>query len=149
MRAMLKSSSRLLCAPYIDPLLLQARRQQSSDLFILLRKYQKLTCLLLQARPPWPLRERYQSSESKRLPHTYTHTHHPPIPPPQLVAHVSANKVILRRWEEGSVREWSAISYPNQVGPQLRRQGQGPVCAGKARGQGVPAKPGSRLRLTY
>jgi hypothetical protein len=33
----------------------------------------------------------------------------------QLVAHVSANKVILRRWEEGSVREWSAISYPNQV----------------------------------
>ncbi len=34
---------------------------------------------------------------------------------PQLVAHVSANKVILRRWDEGSVREWSAISYPNQV----------------------------------
>ena len=34
----------------------------------------------------------------------------------QLVAHVSANKVILRRWEEGNVREWSAISYPNQVG---------------------------------
>ncbi|EFN59926.1 hypothetical protein CHLNCDRAFT_49364 [Chlorella variabilis] len=33
----------------------------------------------------------------------------------QLVAHVSANKVILRRWEEGSVREWSAISYPNQA----------------------------------
>ncbi|KAI3429325.1 hypothetical protein D9Q98_005420 [Chlorella vulgaris] len=33
----------------------------------------------------------------------------------QLVAHVSANKVILRRWEEGSVREWSAISYPNQL----------------------------------
>ncbi|PRW60629.1 hypothetical protein C2E21_0788 [Chlorella sorokiniana] len=33
----------------------------------------------------------------------------------QLVAHVSANKVILRRWEEGNVREWSAISYPNQL----------------------------------
>ena len=33
----------------------------------------------------------------------------------QLVAHVSANKVILRRWEEGSVREYSAISYPNAV----------------------------------
>lgn len=46
-----------------------------------------------------------------------------PMHRPQLVAHVSANKVILRRWEEGSVREWSAISYPNQA-----RCGRGAGC---------------------
>ncbi|KAK9863401.1 hypothetical protein WJX84_008631 [Apatococcus fuscideae] len=33
----------------------------------------------------------------------------------QLVAHVSAFKVILRRWEEGHVAERSAIPYPDKV----------------------------------
>ncbi|CAK0785547.1 hypothetical protein CVIRNUC_008757 [Coccomyxa viridis] len=33
----------------------------------------------------------------------------------QLVAHVSAYQVILQRWEEGHIEEWSAISYPNEL----------------------------------
>lgn len=33
----------------------------------------------------------------------------------QLVAHVSAYKVIITRWDRGAVGEWSAISYPNTV----------------------------------
>jgi len=33
----------------------------------------------------------------------------------QLVAHVSAYKVILRQWREGSKRERSAIAYPDAV----------------------------------
>lgn len=49
-----------------------------------------------------------------------TQTQNPLVP--QLVAHVSANKVILRRWEEGNVREWSAISYPNQASAQWESQ---------------------------
>lgn len=37
----------------------------------------------------------------------------------QLVAHMATNKIILKRWEEGNVREWSAITYPNQAGGRL------------------------------
>lgn len=33
----------------------------------------------------------------------------------QFVAHVSAYRVILKRWEEGAIEEWSAISYPNKL----------------------------------
>ncbi|KAK9816448.1 hypothetical protein WJX72_000464 [[Myrmecia] bisecta] len=33
----------------------------------------------------------------------------------QLVAHVSAYKVILSRWEQGDSAEWSAISYPDKL----------------------------------
>ncbi|KAK9824987.1 hypothetical protein WJX81_003806 [Elliptochloris bilobata] len=33
----------------------------------------------------------------------------------QLVAHVSAYRVILARWAEGEVNEWSAISYPDAL----------------------------------
>lgn len=40
----------------------------------------------------------------------------------QFVAHVSAYKVILRRWEEGAIGEWSAISYPNQLLEYVTRE---------------------------
>ncbi|KAK9802650.1 hypothetical protein WJX73_000703 [Symbiochloris irregularis] len=33
----------------------------------------------------------------------------------QLVAHVSAYRVILARWEAGDLNEWSAISYPDKL----------------------------------
>jgi len=33
----------------------------------------------------------------------------------QLVAHVSAYRVILERWDAGELHEWSAISYPDKL----------------------------------
>ncbi|CAL8467388.1 g6925 [Coccomyxa elongata] len=33
----------------------------------------------------------------------------------QLVAHVSAYRVILKRWEAGDLDEWSAITYPDKL----------------------------------
>jgi hypothetical protein len=33
----------------------------------------------------------------------------------QLVAHVSAYRVIIKRWEEGHIEEWSQISFPDGI----------------------------------
>lgn len=33
----------------------------------------------------------------------------------QLVAHVSAYRVILAKWEDGDLQEWSAITYPDRL----------------------------------
>lgn len=35
----------------------------------------------------------------------------------QLVAHVSAYRVIIKRWEEGHIEEWSQISFPDRLLP--------------------------------
>lgn len=40
----------------------------------------------------------------------------------QLVAHVSAYKVIIARWDKGAVGEWSAISYPNTLLDYVRAE---------------------------
>ncbi|KAL6771932.1 hypothetical protein ACKKBG_A28340 [Auxenochlorella protothecoides x Auxenochlorella symbiontica] len=42
----------------------------------------------------------------------------------QLVAHVSAYKVIISRWDRGAVGEWSAISYPNTLLDYVRTEFQ-------------------------
>lgn len=42
----------------------------------------------------------------------------------QLVAHVSAYKVIIARWDKGAVGEWSAISYPNTLLDYVRAEFQ-------------------------
>lgn len=33
----------------------------------------------------------------------------------QLVAHVSAYKVVMRSWDEGDVNAWSSVTYPNTL----------------------------------
>lgn len=33
----------------------------------------------------------------------------------QLVAHVSAYKVVMKAWDEGNVEAWSAVTYPNTL----------------------------------
>lgn len=33
----------------------------------------------------------------------------------QLLAHVSAYRVIIKRWEEGHIEEWSQISFPDGI----------------------------------
>ena len=38
-----------------------------------------------------------------------------PPPPPQLVAHVYANRVILEHWSKGDNTSFSVISYPNAI----------------------------------
>ena len=40
----------------------------------------------------------------------------------QLVAHVCAYRVILKRWEEGAVEEWSAVSYPDKLPEYVERE---------------------------
>jgi hypothetical protein len=40
----------------------------------------------------------------------------------QFVAHVSAYRVILRRWEEGALGEWSAVSYPDKLPEYVERE---------------------------
>ena len=90
----------LLEAPAIDPLLLQVRCRLGA-------RTCSVHCAALWASPRTICPACSLLAE--------------PVPPvhasvTQLVAHVFTNKVILKRWEEGGVREWSAISYPTQVG---------------------------------
>ena len=40
----------------------------------------------------------------------------------QLVAHTSAIKVAIRRWEEGELEAWSAISYPDGLLSYIQRE---------------------------
>ena len=40
----------------------------------------------------------------------------------QLVAHVSAYKVILRQWEQGAIDQVSAISYPDHIHEWISRE---------------------------
>lgn len=40
----------------------------------------------------------------------------------QLVAHVSGNRVVLRRWEEGDLTAWSSLPYPDRLPDYIRRQ---------------------------
>ena len=40
----------------------------------------------------------------------------------QLVAHVSAYKVIMRRWREGDLREHSTIQYPEELFEWVSRE---------------------------
>lgn len=40
----------------------------------------------------------------------------------QYVAHVSAYRVILKRWEEGATAEWSAVSYPDKLLEYVERE---------------------------
>ncbi|GAB4822370.1 hypothetical protein N2152v2_009416 [Parachlorella kessleri] len=40
----------------------------------------------------------------------------------QLVAHVSAYSVILKRWEEGAVDEWSVVPYPDKLLEHVERE---------------------------
>ena len=40
----------------------------------------------------------------------------------QFVAHVSSYRVILKRWEEGAINEWSAVSYPDKLPGYVERE---------------------------
>lgn len=40
----------------------------------------------------------------------------------QFVAHVSSYRVILKRWEEGAIGEWSAVSYPDKLPEYVERE---------------------------
>ena len=40
----------------------------------------------------------------------------------QFVAHVFSYRVILKRWEEGALGEWSAVSYPDKLPEYVERQ---------------------------
>lgn len=40
----------------------------------------------------------------------------------QFVAHVSAYRVILRRWEEGAIGEWSVVTYPDKLPEYVERE---------------------------
>ena len=40
----------------------------------------------------------------------------------QYVAHVSAYKVILTRWQEGATAEWSAVTYPDKLLEYVERE---------------------------
>lgn len=40
----------------------------------------------------------------------------------QLVAHVTANRVILKLWDEGSIDQWSAVSYPDKLPEYIERE---------------------------
>ena len=40
----------------------------------------------------------------------------------QFIAHVSAYRVILKRWEEGATGEWSAVSFPDTLMGYVERE---------------------------
>lgn len=40
----------------------------------------------------------------------------------QFVAHVFAYRVVLKRWEEGSINEWSALPYPDKLLEMVQRE---------------------------
>eukprot|EP00884_Botryococcus_braunii_P003157 jgi/Botrbrau1/12842/Bobra.0045s0011.1 len=40
----------------------------------------------------------------------------------QLVAHVSANRVILFKWQEGDLTAHSSIPYPNELGEWVEKE---------------------------
>ena len=40
----------------------------------------------------------------------------------QLVAHVSANRVVLQHWADGDLNAWSAIPYPDKLPEYVTRQ---------------------------
>jgi len=39
----------------------------------------------------------------------------------QFVAHVFAYKVIIQRWEEGATGEWSAMQFPDDLLPSVKK----------------------------
>lgn len=67
-----------------------------------------------------PLNERVAELVIKNADLLESHTMEPLLL--QLVAHVSAYRVIIKRWTEGHVEEWSQISFPDQLLPWAEKE---------------------------